>query len=64
MLTETKFWHMILHTKNEKEGQHSYMVKYWPKLKIALIKAASKGEAQNEADNKRKKELQERANED
>eukprot|EP00972_Heterocapsa_arctica_P069178 10221834-Heterocapsa_arctica.AAC.1 len=47
---------MILHTKNEK-GYHSYMVKYWPKLQIVLIKAAPKQGIESEVDNKWKREV-------
>eukprot|EP00972_Heterocapsa_arctica_P105665 15567335-Heterocapsa_arctica.AAC.1 len=54
-LTETIFWSIILHTKNDKEHYHSYMIRYWPKINLVLIKTIPKGGV--EADRKRKREV-------
>eukprot|EP00972_Heterocapsa_arctica_P014084 2074385-Heterocapsa_arctica.AAC.1 len=43
ILTEQMFWHMILHTKSDKEGHYSYMIKYWPRMKMVFIKTVPKG---------------------
>eukprot|EP00972_Heterocapsa_arctica_P026857 3951619-Heterocapsa_arctica.AAC.1 len=32
--TETMFWNIILHTKNDREHYNSYMIKYWPKMNL------------------------------
>eukprot|EP00972_Heterocapsa_arctica_P115989 16450802-Heterocapsa_arctica.AAC.1 len=49
-MTEAMSWNMILHTKNGNTGKHSYKVKYWPSLRMAMIKAATEGEEETEVD--------------
>eukprot|EP00972_Heterocapsa_arctica_P025813 3799198-Heterocapsa_arctica.AAC.1 len=52
-MTGAMFWNMILHTKNGNTGKHSYKVKYWPSLRMAMIKAATEGEEEAEVDAKK-----------
>eukprot|EP00972_Heterocapsa_arctica_P075798 11179948-Heterocapsa_arctica.AAC.1 len=64
VLTEQMFWHMILHTKKDKEGYYGYMIKYWPKMSMVFIKPTPKGGLGAEAANKRKHEELEQAKTD
>eukprot|EP00972_Heterocapsa_arctica_P005660 835202-Heterocapsa_arctica.AAC.1 len=38
-MTSQMFWNMVLHTRSKKDKAHSYMVKYWPSMRIVFIKA-------------------------
>eukprot|EP00972_Heterocapsa_arctica_P080204 11822356-Heterocapsa_arctica.AAC.1 len=42
-LTARMFWNIVLYTKNDQLNCCSYMIKYWPKEGLAMIKAAPKG---------------------
>eukprot|EP00972_Heterocapsa_arctica_P031854 4693358-Heterocapsa_arctica.AAC.1 len=53
VFTEARFWNMILHTKNVSTGRCSYNVKYWPILRMAMIKATTENEEEAENDTRR-----------
>eukprot|EP00972_Heterocapsa_arctica_P020841 3071356-Heterocapsa_arctica.AAC.1 len=38
-MTTRMFWNMVLHTRSNHDNAHSYMVKYWPSMKIVFVKA-------------------------
>eukprot|EP00972_Heterocapsa_arctica_P003121 464610-Heterocapsa_arctica.AAC.1 len=40
VLMDVMFWNLLLHTKSDKNNQHSYVLKYWPNMKMVLIKVA------------------------
>eukprot|EP00972_Heterocapsa_arctica_P035072 5165169-Heterocapsa_arctica.AAC.1 len=57
-MTHKMFWNMILHTRNDKEGYHSYMLKYWPSMKLVFIKPVRTGGQHTEAQKRKHAQLE------